>query len=87
MLQIYNDRKVTGDFTLESKDGKHQVRVHLFVLIGRSDYFRAMIDSPMLEGQNMKSSYDVPVDMSRAQFIFEAFVRYLYIDELKFGSD
>jgi hypothetical protein len=47
MIQIYNDRAVTGDFILKKDD--YQIKVHLWVLVARCEYFRALIGTPMLE--------------------------------------
>ena len=81
MIQIYNDRKISGDFTLVNKgDPQETYKVHLFVLVARSSYFRALIDTPMLEANKMESVFEVPKEIKRS--IFKEFIKFLYFDEI-----
>ena len=64
MISIFNDKNVTGDFTLINKnDPEENYKVHLFVLVSRSLYFRSLIGTPMLEAQNMQSTFESPKEV------------------------
>lgn len=56
---MYNDKNNSGDFILFDNQTKEETNVHLFVLLARSEFFRAMMDSPMMEAQQKKSGYSV----------------------------
>lgn len=66
---MFNDRNVTGDFVLKSKSkgAEESFKVHLFVLVARSAYFRGLIESPMMESQKMESALlDAPPNITRS---------------------
>ena len=85
MIQLYNDRKTSGDFKLVNKaDPNESYQVHLFVLVARSSFFNALIDTPMLEANKMESVFEVPKEIKRP--IFKEFVKFLYFDEIQISN-
>lgn len=54
LISLYND-KSSCDFSLKLPDNS-KLRAHMFILIARSDYFKSLIDSPMIESSNFKIS-------------------------------
>jgi len=82
---VFND-KVTSDFTIKLYDPKEsegegdakEFHVHSTVLTSRSDYFRALFNSKMLESQNRCLKL---VDIS--YFILEKLLLFIYTDHLE----
>ena len=62
MIQLWNRSDSLKDFALVNKeDPSVAIKVDLFVLMARSDFFRSLADSPMLESQNYKSSFSLRI--------------------------
>jgi len=85
LLQIYNDRNASADFTLRNKQkpADESYQVHLFVLVARSEYYRGLIDTPMLEVQKMEGTFESPPS-GCSKNLFKEFIKYLYFDEVYF---
>ena len=51
MIQLYNNNGMKN-FTLVAKENKEvSFKVHLFVLCAKSDFFRSLSTSPMMESR------------------------------------
>ncbi|CDW86235.1 kelch repeat [Stylonychia lemnae] len=84
MIRLYND-STSYDFTLQSIDNETvQIRVHLFVLVARCDYFKGLIDSGMLETQNFTSKFSLKPGINFD--IFKLFLKFIYFDRDAFPT-
>ena len=85
MIRLYND-STTYDFTLEQIDNPSiQIKTHLFILVARTDYFKGLIDSGMLETQILNSKFTLKSGLSIENF--KLFLKYLYYDSDAFPTN
>ena len=88
MITLFNSNE-SKDFTLACKEdnGATTFRVHLFVLCARSDFFRSLAQSPMLESRNATSQFSLMATASQTKVspnVFQMFLKYLYYGESAF---
>ena len=90
MIQLSNRADQSKDFILANKeDSSIRIKVDLFVLMARSDFFKSLADSPMLESQNFTSSFTLSIldgNKTVSLEIFKIFVKYLYYGETAFNA-
>ena len=59
MIKLYNDGP-TKDFSLVLQSSPSIVlKCHLFLLAARTAYFEGLAQSPMIESQQMQSTFDL----------------------------
>ena len=65
------------------------MKVDLFVLMARSEFFKNLADSPMLESQNFTSAFSLTIldgNKTVNLEIFKIFLKYLYYGETAFSA-
>ena len=71
------------------EDESVKFRAHLFLLCARSDFFRSIAATPMLESQNMTVQFSLMTTVSQSKVsptVFQLFLKYLYYGESAFDS-
>ena len=65
------------------------MKVHSFILYAKSEFFRSLMHSPMMESKQKSSSYSLLSTASQSkvgQDVFQMFIKYLYYAESAFDS-